>query len=537
MARSEKTAHFVINRRSLLKGALGAGVAASGFYPLARGFAQTSFKAFPFALGVASGEPAPDGFVIWTRLAPEPLTPRGGLGVLPVEVAWEIATDANMKQVVRTGTATARVEMAHSLHVEVEGLESGRDYFYRFRAGNADSAIGHTRTLPAPGADVAQLRFANAGCQSWEGGHYTAWRRIAEENLDFVFHYGDYIYENGRVLVDRNNRPLSRVLPEGHGLCINLVDYRRRYALYKSDPDLQAAHASCAFLPSFDDHEVADNWAADTDPKNTPADAFLFRRAAAFQAWYEHMPVRRTLLPRGPDMLAYRQFSFGKLLDMAVLDTRQFRSKQPCGDGFKPCAEADDPARTMMGGAQERWLSDLLKSNTGTWQVLAQQVLFAQMDWRSFSWSTGATSDERAGDLDAWDGAAAARERVQAMWRDANVANPVVLTGDAHMALALELKDDWRDANSRSVGVEFLATSISSGGDGALALQNKDALHAQNPHLKFSGNERGYTRHTVTTKEWRADHRVVEKISVAGGPALTRKSLVVEAGRPALNDG
>ena len=215
-----------------------------------------------------------------------------------------------MKQVVRSGTTTARVEVGHSIHVEVEGLEPAREYFYRFRAGDAESPIGRARTLPDPGADVAQLRFGAAGCQHWESGYYTAWRRIAEENLDFVFHYGDYIYEFARSLTTFGNRPAVRVMPEGFFTCINLVDYRRRYSLYKSDPDLQAAHASCAFLPSFDDHELANNWAADTYPRNTPPEVFLFRRAAAFQAWYEHMPVRRRSLPRGPDVLAYRHVPF-----------------------------------------------------------------------------------------------------------------------------------------------------------------------------------------------------------------------------------
>ncbi|MEA2976175.1 MAG: alkaline phosphatase [Alphaproteobacteria bacterium] len=532
MARLEQTPRLLFDRRAVLKGALGAGIAASGFYPLTRASAQISFKTYPFSLGVASGEPAADGFVLWTRLAPEPANLGGGIPPVPVEVTWEVAADSGMKQVLRSGKAIARAEVAHSLHVEIDGLDPARDYFYRFRAGGADSPIGRSRTLPGPGADVAQLRFASAGCQAWEGGFYTAWRRIAEENFDFVFHYGDYIYEHARYLVDRNKNPLPRAMPEGFRTCVNLIDYRRRYGLYKSDPDLQAAHASCPFLPSFDDHEVTDNWAADTDPKDTPAEAFLFRRAAAFQAWYEHMPVRRSMLPRGPDMLAYRNLGFGKLADVAVLDTRQFRSKQPCGDGIKAaCKEADEPSRTMMGEPQERWLAERLRSTKATWQVLAQQVLFAQMDWRSFEW---AKASDVAVDLDGWDGATAARNRVISMF--APTANPVVLTGDAHMALALEIKEDWKDPKSRCLGVEFLATSISSGGDGSAALENKEALHAQNPHLKFSGNERGYTRHTVTPKQWRADHRVVEKVSTRDAPILTRKSLVVEAGRPGLND-
>jgi alkaline phosphatase D len=497
--------------------------------------AQAQFKADPFSLGVASGDPASDGFVIWTRLAPQPLLGRGGMSVLPVEVGWEIADDPGMKQVVRSGTAIARMEVGHSVHVEVDGLEPGRDYFYRFRAGGAESPIGRSRTLPAPGSEIAQLRFGVAGCQQWEGGFYTAWRRMAEANFDFVFHYGDYIYEYRAFTADRNNRPPPRAMPQDFPTCYNLIDYRRRYALYKSDPDLQAAHASCPFLSSFDDHEVTDNWAGESDPANTPAEAFLFRRAAAFQAWYEHMPVRRALIPRGPDIHAYRRFGFGALADIAVLDTRQFRSKQPCGDGVKSCADADTPGRTMMGEAQENWLAEQLRAPQATWQVLAQQVLFSALDWRSFPFVR--PSDSPARDLDAWDGATAGRDRVLRLLRDAKVGNAVVLTGDLHMGLALEIKDDWRDENSPCIGTEFLATSISSGGDGSATLANADMLHAGNPHLKFVGNERGYSRHIVTPQRWQADFRIVEKVTAPGLPVATRKSFIVEAGRPGLIHG
>jgi alkaline phosphatase D len=523
------------DRRTLLKAALGAGFIGAAL-PLS-GFAARAqpVRGFPFTLGIASGDPSADGFVIWTRLAPEPLHPWGGMTIAPVPVRWEIADDPDMKRPIRSGEAIARIELAHSLHVEIDGLEPGRDYFYRFRSGDTESPIGRARTLPAPGADVAQLRFAAAGCQQWEGGFFTAWRRIAEENFDFVFHYGDYIYEYRTVAVDRNNRPLPRVMPGEFAACYSVVDYRRRYALYKTDPDLQAAHASCPFLPSFDDHEVTDNWAADTDPKNTPPEAFLFRRAAAFQAWYEHMPVRRNMVPRGPDVLAYRNFRVGTLADMAVLDTRQYRSKQPCGDGIKAnCKEADEPSRTMTGEAQERWLAALVGAGHAKWQVLAQQVLFAPLDWRSFPWSRA--TEAGAGRMDAWDGATAARERVLNMFRAFPAANPVVLSGDAHMASALELNDDRNGAKPRCLGVEFLGTSISSGGDGSPTFANAGALGADNPHLKFIGNERGYTRHIVTPKLWQADFRVLERISTAGAPISTRKSLVVEAGHPGLID-
>jgi len=518
-----------LDRRTLLKATLGLGFAA---LPLARP-ARAQFRAFPFSLGVASGEPASDGFVIWTRLAPDPLAPSGGMTPAPVTVAWEVATDPGMTTLVRSGSASSRLESGHSVHVELAGLDPARDYFYRFRAGGADSAVGRAKTLPAPGAEVTQVKFAAAGCQAWEGGHYTAWRSIADDALDFVFHYGDYIYEYGARTVDRDNRPLPRAMPADFRSCYTLTDYRRRYALYKTDPDLQAAHASCPFLPSFDDHEVTDNWAADSDPRSTPAEDFLFRRAAAFQAWYEHMPVRRRMTPRGPDVTAYRHFRIGNLADLAVLDTRQYRSRQPCGDGFRAeCRAADEPGRTMLGEAQERWLADLLRSTTATWQVLAQQVLFSRLNWRSFSWMQN--PEDGMHRMDAWDGATAAQARVIDMFRPAR--NPVVLSGDAHMDLSLEIKDDWNDAKSRCVGVEFLSTSISSGGDGAANVKNADAILADNPHLKFVGYERGYTRHVVTPQRWQADLRTVERVSTPGAPVVTRKSFVVEAGRPGLQE-
>lgn len=521
-----------VDRRTLLKSAAAGGLLLA--LPLTGGRpARAQFEVDPFTLGIASGDPASDGFVLWTRLAPAPLEPRGGMADAPVEVKWQIATDPQMKRLVREGSATAHVELAHSVHVEVAGLLPARDYFYRFRAGDVESPIGRARTLPAPGAAVDTLRFAAAGCQQWEGGFFTAWRGIADDNLDLVFHYGDYIYERAYWATTLRGQPLARVMPQDFPVCFNLLDYRRRYALYKSDPDLQAAHASCPFIMSFDDHEVADNWAANSDPKLTPPEAFWMRRAAAFQAWYEHMPVRLALMPRGPDIAAYRRFAVGDLAEIAVLDTRQYRSHQPCGDGFKAhCAEADDPLRTMMGAAQEAWLAEGLRTSTATWQVLAQQVLFAPFDWRSYPWVPDA--DGPAVDLDAWDGASAARGRILAMWQEAKVRNPVVLTGDVHRGLALDLHADLRDPSSPCIGVEFLATSIASGGDGSTETGNTQTLYANNPHLRFISELRGYHRHVVTPRHWQADFRTVERISVPGLPVNTTRSLAVEAGRPGL---
>ncbi|HEY8564576.1 MAG TPA: alkaline phosphatase D family protein [Beijerinckiaceae bacterium] len=521
-------------RRSVLAGlGVTAGTLTAG--GLAR--AQGAFAADPFTLGIASGDPSPDGFVLWTRLAPKPLQGRGGMGSSPVPVTFVVARDEALRDVVRTGETLARVELAHSVHVEVEGLEPGRDYFYGFRAGGVESPVGRARTLPAPGSAVAELRFASAGCQAWEGGFYTAWRAIAAERLDFVAHYGDYIYEYATIAPESRNPPLPRGMPQDFGVCYTLTDYRRRYALYKTDPDLQAAHASCPFLASYDDHEIVDNWADDRDPANTPPELFLLRRQAALQAWYEHQPVRRAALPRGPDLVAYRDLRLGRLLHLAVLDTRLHRSRQPCGDGFKAgCAEIDRPERTLLGEAQERWLGERLSDGAAdtTWHVFAQQVLFAPVEARGFPWVREKVPGTR--NLDAWDGASAARGRMLDLWRGTGVRNPVVLTGDAHFGMALEIPSDGRVGGPGCAGVEFLATSISSGGDG-----RPDAafemVRADNPHLKLFSDRRGYTRHTVTPRQWRADYQEAERVTVPGAAMATRRSFVVEAGRPGLTMG
>lgn len=519
----------LIDRRSLLGGMLGAAVAAPGLLRSLPAHAQ--FNSFPFSLGVASGDPSADGFVIWTRIAPQPLAPYGGLGGKTVEVKWDVAADRGMQQILQSGTTQAVAASGHSIHVEVAGLEPGRDYFYRFRTGEAESAVGRSRTLPAAGSAPSELRFATAGCQRWEQGYFTAWKRVAEEEFDFVFHYGDYIYEFAARQKRRAENPRS--LPQDFGECITLSDYRRRYALYKTDSDLQAAHASCAFLPSFDDHEVAGNWSGDTQTKVRTKTPFMPRRAAAFQAWYENMPVRKNVLPRGPDIVAYRALRFGNLADVAVLDTRQYRSRPACADEFANCREARASDRTMLGAAQERWLADTLSASKSVWQVLAQQVLFAELNWRSFANHDGDETELR---MDSWDGAAAGRERVLKILRQAQAVNPVVLTGDLHRGLALEISADPKNVAGPCAAVEFLASSISSGGNGQRVVKNTAAIMSDNPHLKWLNAERGYTRHVVTAKRWQADYRVVPKVITRDDTVVTRKSFVVEAGRPGLMD-
>jgi len=524
-------AFVTVDRRFLLRGLAASALVATGSGFAARhALANPVFGAYPFSLGVASGDPAPDGFVIWTKIAPKPLERGGGMPMQPVSVDWQVASDPQMQRVVQKGTATARPELGHAVHVETAGLEPARDYYYRFTIGRERSRIGRASTLPAAGSPVAELRFAAAGCQRYDDGYFTAWRKIAEERFDLVFHYGDYIYEYRIVRPGERPLPVVRVMPGEPDEIYTLDDYRHRYAIYKTDPDLQAAHASAPFVMTYDDHEIDNNWAGDVSAKNVPPEIFRLRRAAAFQAWYEHMPVRRTMMPRGPEMLAYRRFSVGDLMTVNVLDTRQYRSDQPCGDGIKiDCKEALAPERTMLGATQERWLYDGFKDAPARWNVMAQQVMVMRNN-RSPDPAVTALG------MDKWDGTPAARDRLFAAITDSRLSNPVVLTGDIHNNWAGLLKKNFADENSPAVGVEFVATSISSGGDGYDTSPLITKAMAQDPHIKFFNGQRGYVRHVVTPQRWQADYQVLDKVSERDGKLSTRKSLIVENGSAALND-
>jgi alkaline phosphatase D len=511
-----------LGRRALLRGLGGAGLITASGLGKARGlWAQPVFSTTPFTLGVASGEPTSSGVVLWTRLAPVPYR-GGGMPALGVEVAWEIAEDEAMARTAQRGTAVARPELGHALHVEVEGLRPAREYFYRFTVGGFQSPAGRTRTLPPLDAPVDRLRFAVVGCQRFEDGHYTAYADVARERFDFVFHYGDYIYEFPIMRSGGRPLPVVRVMPEPYGETETLEDYRNRYATYKSDPRLMAAHASAPFIVSYDDHEVDNNWAGDISEGDDDPLVFRLRKAAAFQAWYEHMPLRRAQAPSGADIIAYRRFGYGDLATLDVLDTRQFRTDQPCGDLFRDCAAAREPHRTMLGFEQERWLHQGFREHRRTWRVLAQQVLMAQLDRHPDPMIVETN-------IDKWDGAVAGRDRLFAALREARVDNAVVLTGDLHNSWAIELKENFDDPRSRTLGFEFVASSISTNGDGAETRADIPTLMAINPHVKYYNNRRGYARHIVDRRQWQVDFRAVERVSVAHMPVATRKSLVIEA--------
>lgn len=515
------------SRRELLNIAwrLGAGAAV---LPLVgdRVLAQVAFHAYPFSLGVASGDPVPDGVVLWTRLAPDPLN-GGGMPTASVEVSWEIASDRAFRSVAQQGVAMARPELGHSVHVEVSGLEPAREYFYRFRAGRETSPIGRTRTAPAAGARVDQLRFAVCGCSHYEHGHFTVYRHIAREQFDFVFHTGDYIYE-GRANNGQNDTRVREHL--GQEL-YTLVDYRNRYAQYRTDADLRAAHASAPFIVSWDDHETDNDYAGAIDEGNTPPEVFLLRRAAAYQAYYEAMPLRAAALPSGPDMRLYRHLAFGSLIDFTVLDTRQYRSDQPCGGGsVAECAASFAADHTMLGTAQEQWLFDRLGQARARWTLIGQQVPTFARDYQG-------TNPSGRFQMDKWDGYGGARDRLFARLMETRAANPIVLSGDVHVHYAANLKRDFNAPDGPTIGVELTNTSITSNGDGSEVSAGWDVLRSNNPHLAFHSARRGYIKCTATDALLRAEFQVVDRVSVPGEPERTAATMVVEAGKPGVVAG
>ncbi len=531
MSRRHSAAHITdvyertrsrLSRRELLRIIGVAGAAAIAQPIVSSGLlAQPIFGDYPFTLGVASGDPLPTGVVLWTRLAPKPLQ-GGGMPMRDVEVRWEIAADERFQTIVQKGTTLARPELGHSVHVEVEGLTPGREYHYRFFAGSEVSQTGRTKTAPAPGASVDQLRFAVCGCSHYEVGYFTAFGNIAAERFDFVFHTGDYIYE---YRAD-GGRDGARVRQHGGDEIYTVVDYRNRYAQYKMDPDLAAAHRSAPFIVTWDDHEVDNNYAGNHDEHGTPAELFLLRRAAAYQAYYENMPLRAAAIPRGADMRLYRRMTFGGLIDLSVLDTRQFRSPQACGDGSHTgCAEADLPTRTMLGDEQERWLFQNLASTRATWTVLGQQV-------PTWARDAGGLAPDARFSMDKWDGYTASRQRLYNRLVETKAANPIVLSGDVHLHYGSDLKADYRNPASATVGVELTNSSITSNGDGSETQTGWDRLKSDNPHIRYHGARRGYISCTATAKTMRAEFKSVDKVTVPHAPIRTTGALVVEAGRP-----
>ena len=502
------------SRRSFLQ-ALAAAVVSPALPARAQGGVR--FGSDPFALGVASGYPHPGGMVLWTRLA-------GALDPVAIPVRWEVAADEAMRTIVASGTVTADPAWAHSVHVEPKGLEPERWYWYRFMAGDAVSPAGRTRTAPRADAPVERLRFAFASCQQYEQGYYAAHRHIAADAPDLVAFLGDYIYES--------SWGKDHVRAHEAGEPYTLGQYRARYALYKSDPDLQAAHAACPWIVTWDDHEVDNDYADDRPEDGMPKEQFLARRAAAYQAYYEHMPLPERMRPKGPDMRLYTQLGWGQLGRFFILDDRQYRSWQACprrgrtgGSNtldIEHCRSLSNPNRTMLGRTQERWLEDALQGSTSRWNLLAQQTPMAQLDQKP--------GPGRRAWTDGWDGYPAARRRLLEHLVKARVGNPVVLGGDVHSFNIADLKLDFDDEGSPVVASELVGTSITSQ---SWPQDRRDRYVADNPHIRLmDGRYRGYTRVQVTPARMTVELRTLDTVQTREAACTTLATFVVEDGRP-----
>ncbi|MFE0131465.1 alkaline phosphatase D family protein [Streptomyces sp. NPDC059037] len=482
----------------------------------------------PFTLGVASGDPLPGSVLLWTRLAPSPYEPGSGLPDERVTVQWELAHDARFRRIARRGSVTAHPEFNHSVHVEVDHLDAGRGYYFRFKAGRWISDTGRTRTAPATGSKVSALTLAAVSCQAYHDGYYTPYKHLAQDDVDVVFHLGDYLYEYAVNAVGGARNYTDRTLPALYNReTQTLEDYRLRYALYKSDPDLRAAHAAHPFVVTWDDHETENNYAGDLDENGNPPAEFLIRRAAAYRAYWENLPLRSPQKPSGPDLQLYRRVKWGRLAQFDILDTRQYRSDQAYGDkAHVPGPETDDPARTITGATQERWLIDGWRRSQALWNVVPQQVTFSE---RRLDLNADAKLS-----MDAWDGYRASRQRVLDGAKSTGIENLMVLTGDVHVGYAFDIKEDFDDQSSRNVGTEIVATSVASGKDGAEKPANWETYTKANPHMKFYNGRRGYVTIGLGQESARADFKTVSAVTTPGAPIRTAASFVTEAGNPGL---
>lgn len=479
----------------------------------------------PFTLGVASGQPEPDGFVLWTRLAPEPYAPRGGLNDEVIAVEWELAADPAFQNLLRHGTAYAEPAWGYSLHVEVRGLAPDRPYWYRFRTGDFRSATGRALTAPAVTSSPEALRLAVVSCQHYEQGYFNAYRHLVADDPQLVLHLGDYIYETSTdVAVRRHEGPEPRTLEQ----------YRARYACYKQDIELQRAHAHCSWLLVPDDHEVDNDYAGTHSQDPEPAETFLLRRAAAYQAYWEHQPLRLAARPRGPYMPLYGTHRYGDLLRLSLLDIRQYRDDQACGTEAQrggrilrqDCLERLLPERSMLGAAQEAWLSAQLLQGGGHWNVIAQQTLLASVDL--------APGPGEAFWSDGWDGYPAARQRLLQQVAHSRVANPICLGGDVHSYWVSDLCLDPLDRRATVLASEFVGTSISSAG---IPHEPIARVLPQLPQVRFfDARWRGYLLCRVDRRRWLTELRALDTVARPDSMVRTLAAFVVETGRAGVQE-
>ncbi len=485
------------------------------------------FRSDPFTLGIASGDPTDDAVILWTRLRPDDELPP-----VDIDLVWEVALDADFVDVVASGSATAIAALGHSVHVDATGLSPDTRYHYRFVIGEFISPSGTTRTFAAAGTLPERFRFAFSSCQRWEHGFYAAYRDVVErDQLDAFVFLGDYIYETTTTTGPRSTGQDFEAE--------DLEQYRARYALYRSDPLLQAAHAAVPWIITWDDHEVENDYAGQSSAASAPLDDWLERRAQAYQAWYEFMPVRLPA-PTGPDYPIHRTIAHGDLVAFHVLDTRQYRSDQQRREPFLPPLGAgvqvrDDDLQfadghTMLGAEQFDWLVDRVRASGAVWDVLAQQVFM-------FGGNALPGTDPPVVVVDTWDGYSGERQRLlDALAPLAD--NLIVITGDFHSAAVAELRPDPFEPGSPAVGVEFMASSISSVffDDSPLVATLVKAALEGNPQVRFYDTRRGYTLCDLTPQRWIAEYRAVVDAADASSAVETISTWELIEGTPRVNE-
>ncbi|MFO1376458.1 MAG: alkaline phosphatase D family protein [Steroidobacteraceae bacterium] len=529
--------NHVVSRRSLFRMALYAAGSSLLIAPQTAVRAQTRWNAYPFQLGVASGDPSDDGFVIWTRLAPDPFDTTL-LGRLAYEVMFEVAEDPQFKIIRKRGIALALPHLAHSVRVEINGLDPGREYYYRFHTGREESPAGRAVTCPAAG-QMEPLRFAVTSCAHYEQGFFSAYRHLAADQPHLVFSLGDYIYEA--------SWGWRKVRSFGNDEARSLTDYRRRYALYRLDPDLQAAHRACPWVLSWDDHEVENDYSAglseDASCGGTPErEAFVARRAAAYQAFFEHLPIRSSRLRPAGNLQVTGSLNWGDLARFIVLDNRQFRSPQACASPatLQSCdmdrriglttggsetinpmdpackAELTDPLRTMLGFEQEAWLDREFQSARERWTILTQSLLFSDI--------RDGTPERPRVSSDAWGGYPEARRRLLASASKRQLRNLVVTSGDVHSFWVNEIRGD----GNRSAGTEFVTSSVATQTN-----HRPGVMNPMNPHVRYhDGTHNGYVRFDLTKDQLHADIIGVDNIRDPASGCMTLASFEVTDGVP-----
>ncbi|MFF6997094.1 alkaline phosphatase D family protein [Streptomyces sp. NPDC008313] len=502
-------------RRTVVKAAAATAVLA----PLAAAIPARAAEAPAFLHGVASGDPLPDGILLWTRVTPDPdATPGSGRG-RDTEVSWTVATDKAFTTIVAKGTTTASAATDHTVKADIRGLEPATDYFFRFSAGGTDSPVARTRTAPAADAAVTGMRFGVVSCANWEAGYFAPYRHLAARgDLDAWLHLGDYIYEyksgeyTARGTVVRPHAPAHEIL--------TLADYRTRHGRYKTDPDLQALHHKAPVVAIWDDHEFADNaWSGGAVNHTEGAEGtWSARQAAAKQAYFEWMPVRPAI-----EGTTYRRLRFGKLADLSLLDLRSFRSQQAStGSG-----SVDDPDRTLTGRAQLDWLKAGLAASDTTWRLVGNSVMVSPFSVGSLPASLlkplakllGLPQEGIALNTDQWDGYTDDRRELLAHLRSRSIRNTVFLTGDIHMAWANDVPvDAGTYPLSASAATEFVVTSMTSDNlddivkvpEGTVSAVAAPLIRAANRHVHWVDTDRhGYGVLDLTAERAQMDYYVL----------------------------